>query len=647
MRAVLFVSCATLVWRVFAQAAALPDETAFLSELPVVLSVSRLAQAQADAPAAVSVIDRDMIRASGLRTLPDLLRLVPGFNVAQASGNFAVVAYHGGMYGGFPRGMQVLVDGASVYNPMRGSVSWNTLPVALDDIERIEVTRGPNAATYGMNAFQAVINIITRHAAASQGWHVALTAGEKSLREQTLRYGGSHGDLRYRMTLLNRGDTGLDSLSDTTRDSFVSLRGDYRLNTQDELTAQLGWATSSMGEGEAGLKTYPPHDTRSRNGFAQLVWRRTLDTDTEWRVQAYHLQGRIDDRYTLTGTDPIYPIPVDRGVETSRDSIELQVSGRPLDSVRVVWGGEIRRDTAYAPGLFNTRQRYAGDIYRVFGNAEWRLHPQWLLNAGAMLEKHFYAQSQLSPRVALNYQFLPQHTLRLGLARASRSPTFFEQNANDSIYKGATLIDQLYAPGRNLQTESLVSREIGYLGEWREQGVSLDVRLFRDGYSDIISTVRVTQPPGTEYPGIGNNKIFPFMNAYDVRNYGAEYQLRWRPLRNTWLLLNQAWVTVRSTGKEISRSSPSNNLSLLLSHQFGPGWQASLGYYKVNAMTWPEEGDPVKAYGRVDVRLAKSWRVAGNPELALVVQNLNAPYAEFRPDNVFDRRAYATLSLDW
>lgn len=207
------------------------------------------------------------------------------------------------------------------YNPVRGNVSWNTLPVALDDIERIEVTRGPNAATYGMNAFQAVINIITRHAAASQGWHTALTVGEKNLREQTMRYGGSHGDLRYRMTLLNRGDTGLDSLSDTTRDSFVSLRGDYRLNTQDELTAQLGLTSSSMGEGEAGLKTYPPHDTRSRNSFAQLVWRRTFDT--EWRVQAYHLQGRINDRYTLTGADLIYPIPVDRGVEASRDSIEL------------------------------------------------------------------------------------------------------------------------------------------------------------------------------------------------------------------------------------------------------------------------------------------------------------------------------------
>lgn len=114
MRGGLFASWAALMWSVFAQAAELPDEMVFLSELPVVLSVSRLAQAQVDAPAAVSIIDRDMIRASGLRTLPDLLRLVPGFNVAQASGNFAVVAYHGGMYGGFPRGMQVLVDGASV-----------------------------------------------------------------------------------------------------------------------------------------------------------------------------------------------------------------------------------------------------------------------------------------------------------------------------------------------------------------------------------------------------------------------------------------------------------------------------------------------------------------------------------------------------
>ena len=140
------------------------SERDFLTEIPRVISASRLPQAPADSPGAVTVIDREMIRASGARDVAELFRLVPGFAVGYASGGRPVVAYHG-LSGQISQRMQVLLDGRSLYAPyLFGGIDWNTLPVNMDDIERIEVLRGSNSAAYGANAFLGVANIITRSA---------------------------------------------------------------------------------------------------------------------------------------------------------------------------------------------------------------------------------------------------------------------------------------------------------------------------------------------------------------------------------------------------------------------------------------------------------------------------------------------------
>lgn len=170
-------------------------EAAFLDEMPVVLSVSRMSQPLNEAPAAVTVIDSEMIRASGFRDIPDLLRLVPGFSVAYTRDNTWAAGYHG-LGDAFSRRFQVLVDGRSIYSPHYGAVYWTDLPLSIDDIERIEVVRGPNAAIHGANAFAAVINIITKTAAQVQGESVSLQFGEQDMRGFTVRHGAGDAALR-------------------------------------------------------------------------------------------------------------------------------------------------------------------------------------------------------------------------------------------------------------------------------------------------------------------------------------------------------------------------------------------------------------------------------------------------------------------
>ena len=130
--------------------------------VPEVLTPVRLKQPHTEVPASVTVIDPDMIAASGVRELPEVLRLIPGMVVSARSGWDYVVSYHGTNRRNSHR-MQVLIDGRSIYQAGLATIDWSDIPLAMEDIERIEVTRGPNTAAYGANAFLGIINIITKH----------------------------------------------------------------------------------------------------------------------------------------------------------------------------------------------------------------------------------------------------------------------------------------------------------------------------------------------------------------------------------------------------------------------------------------------------------------------------------------------------
>ncbi|MHB8938961.1 MAG: TonB-dependent receptor, partial [Thiobacillus sp.] len=193
------------------------SEMDYFSEQPVVLSPSRLSQPINRAPAAVTIITREMIEASGFRQLPDLLRLVPGFQVSWVRGNIQAVTYQG-LSSIYSRRLQVMVDGRSVYNPAYGQVQWRGIPLALDDIDRIEVVRGSNAANDGVNAVQASIHIFTRPASADPGWTVGAAIGSADICDGLLRYAGANGDWQWRATLNSRSDDWLKNQRDGARD---------------------------------------------------------------------------------------------------------------------------------------------------------------------------------------------------------------------------------------------------------------------------------------------------------------------------------------------------------------------------------------------------------------------------------------------
>src|SRR5690606_27715999 len=192
-------------------------EETFFAPLPIVLSASRLPPSLRDTPGAVRVTAAERIESTGYRELARLFRLVPGMQVAQGRSNQQWVTYHG-LGADYPNQMQVMVDGRSVYSPhYSGGANWSALPVALQDIERIEIVRGSNSASYGSNAFLGVVNIVTRHTAAEGGSSAGARLGSHGIADVNARAVVHTDTLGLRLSVQEQRDAGWPGLQDDQR----------------------------------------------------------------------------------------------------------------------------------------------------------------------------------------------------------------------------------------------------------------------------------------------------------------------------------------------------------------------------------------------------------------------------------------------
>ena len=625
------------------QARAAITETDFLEDLPVVLSASRLSQPVNEAPAAVTVIDQDMIRASGFRDIPDLLRLVPGFTVAYTRDNTWGVSYHG-LGDAFSRRMQVLIDGRSVYTPAFGEVPWASLPISIEDIERIEVVRGANSASYGSNAFLGVVNIITKAAAQVAGSHLSVQAGNHGTAGALFRYGNGTDDLHYRLTVSDQRRDRFDTQAEKTDTRQMDLRVDYQLSATDEITTTFALSRGDWRQGVAGDIEDPVRGIDVGSEHFQTRFHRVIDAENEWSLQFYHTRQSKADEY-LVPLPPLGTVPVNFGYMQWRDDLEFQRISRLSDSLRVVWGSEARREGVTAPGYFYNQGTQTGTLFRLFGNAEWRLAPAWIVNAGALAEHHYLSGFDLSPRLALNFVPSADHALRASISRAYRSPTFFEESGDERFFTlNGIPVDRAFAPSTGLQAEQILSRELGYVGHIRPLKLQVDVRLFHDSLTRLISDRNIGDPSS-----LINPKLFQYANLLEATIRGGDTQLRWTPRRWFDLVLSYAWVKIESPDVDYAASTPRNNFSALGIFKLDRGWEASVGVYKQDYMVWLNDGDYTAPFTRVDARVAKRWELRGQQvELALIGQNLGGqPYQEFRNNNLFSRRAYLSLTLDW
>jgi len=632
-------------------------EDAYLGDLPVVLSASRLAQPTREAPGAITVIDRDMIRASGARSVAELLRWVPGFQVGEANAFRPLTAYHG-LADDNPRRMLVRVDGRSLYSPyFLSGVEWHKLTVDIDDIERIEVFRGSNATAFGSQAFMGVVNIVTRPAADTPGLRMRLTQGENGIRDRQVSIAQQFGPLNVRLGMGRESDDGTKGLEDNWQKHRADLRMDWQPAATHRVEIHAGGVRFDNRAGTAGEPVDPPRDQRSSSAFGQIRWHWLPDAQEELTLSYLHQREQLTDDYLITRAQyPVLPpgasVSIDFGYTVERDELELEHTFSPRDDVRVVWGLGQREDKIDAPQYFYPGKTITYTSRRLFGNLEWRAAERWLFNIGAMAEEDNYNPPQVSPRLGINYLLTSEHTLRAAIGRAYRQPFPFEQKGDVRFYENASgmLLRQAYQPpGETLDPERLRFRELGYLAELERWRTSLDVRVFEekvDRLTHFESTASPLSPPldnGEAKRPVGNRKA-------TIR--GTELSLMWRPAATSWLGLNYSRIEISTNERRDKQfyetSAPRASASILAGWAPWPDWHFSIAHHYVGAMAWyRDEDDGLPAYQRTDLRVARRLDIGTTrAELAVTISNIGAHHAEYVPWIKTGPAAYATLRLE-
>lgn len=660
-----FLLCGSL-----APAAAAEDM--YFGDVPLVLTASRLPQTAFEAPAPVTVVDREAIEASGFTELQDLLRLVPGFLVADWGGGSPTVANHG-LGDGFGRRIKVLIDGRTVNNPLRGNVDWQDLPIRVDDVERVEVVRGPDGAAYGANAFQAVVQFITRSPTTEHGNAMIARGGNNGFQDVGFRFNGNtSGGLDWRATVSQRRanpfrDFSSDGEIKSTERTVANLQGVLQLNTQDQLRFFAGATT---GYDRSGLPAdnspaYPVHHIPIDEAQVQLAWQRSFGPESELLLQYAHIQHSRQNDFTIAA--PTFRLPIDQDVEMRRDELDFQINHRFSAEWQGLLGASVRYDAVHSPFYFDDGGDHGGTDYQLFGNITWNPIPKLAINLGGTWEDHYYGGQMFSPRAAVNYAFTPTSAVRLSTGIAYRAPTVQETESFQVTRYNGRVIDIGLWSRDSLDSERVRFVEVGYVGSVPEWGLSLDARVFHETYDRYIDDQRcrydTTNPAQRcvwpqpaflrQERTLGRADTNFLVNAGSVRMDGADFRIDWRQPGWGRLILNQSFVDVdelqSNTDPDMVLSAPHSMSSVLFIKELPQRAYASLGFYYTDKMYWLNQGDVVPSHGRTDLRLAKRFGpVERENEIAFTYQSLEGDYTDFHQGKYKHQSfAFATLKLAW
>lgn len=638
--------CAALLCAMGGRAvAAQVSEQDYFSELPEVLTVTRLAQPLSETPGAVTILDREMIRRSGARELADLLRLVPGYFVSGWNGANPGAVYHAPIDDYGTRNL-IMVDGRSVYSSFQiGDTHRGMMGVLLEDIDRIEVLRGSNSAAYGANAMFGVINIVTRHASDTQGTEVSVTGGEGGIGDSYARIGWGDENAGFRITTGRRQDHGYRNVHDDKIVSQLHFRGDLRPSSDQDLMLAAGVYQISAGEG------FPLGSAKNKLGGNQLrtidyqdlylhgQWRQQLGGSDEVKLTASFNEENIRDesRYVFP------PVMIDSGGRGRRVNVEFQHQHNMSKELRAVWGLGYKREDAISEPLYAVDTPVVFDEKRLFGNLEWKPDVMWTLNLGGFWGDHSHTGDYFSPRLMANLHVMPDHTLRMGITRSVRPPTLFETKADVRYYFGGGQIAQTYLARGNLKPETLYSQEIGYFGNFRDWRLTLDVRAYQERMKDPIRTTSYDPLPWVDVKDYINHE-----EGFKVQ--GLEYQLRWKPVYGTEIWVNQTFQHLNWDDDWDNHLPPTHATTLALFQKLPLNLDLSLMFHSIGAMTWRTDDELLAPRRRVDVRLAYPFRMGSTrAEASVTVQAANGDYLEFLPSQNFkvERRAFGTLRLEF
>ena len=627
-----------------------PDVTAMSMEDLMnlqVTSVSKRTQKVADAAAAIFVLTQEDIRRSGATSIPEALRLVPGLEVARIDQNKWAIGSRG-FNGRFDNKLLVLIDGRSVYTPLFSGVYWNVQDVMLEDVDRIEVIRGPGATLWGANAVDGVINVITKKAKATQSAVVTAGAGTEERAAGGVRYGSKLGDNTYYRAYTKYFDwrPSVYPSGMTAHDGWDALRGGFRadwtpagansLTVQGDVYRSRFDETLTVASLSAPYSNTFPNDGKYSGGNILGRWNHTSE-GSSMSLQMYYDNTTITDHSLFGDHQNILDIDFQDGFHAG-------------NSQQFVWGLGYRsihdkNDASFTVSLqpnqvtLNQFSTFLQDEISLVDN---RLQ----ITLGSKFERNEFTGFEIEPNARLLWNLTPNQSIWTAVSRAVRTPALTEEGLrlNSQVIPPGTPANPTPLPAvvavfgsHQFNSEDLLAYELGYRVQ-ATKNLSLDIATFYNNYSNLR-----TAEPGAPYPEgspAPTDFVIPFVagNKMSGGTYGVELFADWKVVPK-WRLVGSYSYLQMDIHKNIDSqdptpdnpngSSPRHQWYLRSSVDLPKHFEQDTTLRFVDHL--PSLGLP--SYYSLDAHLG--WRPVNSLEFSIGGQNLlNNWHLEFMPDFV-------------
>ncbi len=592
-----------------------------------VTSVSKKEEKLSRTTAAIFVISSEDIRRSGATNIPDLLRMAPGVDVEQINANSWAISIRG-FNSRYSNKVLVLIDGRTVYSPYFSGVFWDQLEMPLEDIDRIEVIRGPGGTVWGANAMNGVINIITKSSKDTKGGLITAEGGSQTKGAGEAQYGGQAGpNATYRVfgsyfdvgnsfappggladDHWQRSHAGFRTDWTNSRNDTVTTEGDLFANQENQNTAAIG-----VGPSAEGLTQI----VQAAGGNLSAVWDHTLAGGSQTSLQGYFQDYRRTD-FGSPATVRTFDLDFQHHLTVG-------------DRNDVVWGFGYRSD-ALATGVgylvATTPPTQSLNLFNVFLQDDIRITEALSITLGAKLEHHTYTGLENEPSVRMLWAPpASRYSVWAAASRAIREPSRIEEGlrlVGETFPISPIAEEEILLLGNpNVQAERLTDYELGYRFEVTKT-LSFDAATFLSFYRDL-STINVNAPvifPGT--PTVIDAPLMYTNNGHGL-NYGGELSVNYK-ITSFWRIspgysylhatlwqtpgAQAAMVAMIATDFPQNMSQVRSQLNLSSKTEF----DQSL-YYTVRL-----PGASIPGHARLDVRLGR--RIGEMAEISLVGQNL-------------------------
>lgn len=571
-----------------------------LMNIEVTLS-SRKAEKIAESASAVFVLTNQDLKRSGVTSIPEAMRLLPGFHVARLDANKWAISARG-FSNIFANKLQVLIDGRSVYSPIFSGVFWESQDMILDDIDRIEVIRGPGASLWGANAVNGIINVVTKSSQETQGLSIGLGKGTEEKTQLWTRYGNHFGKKIYYRVFFKYfdRDASFSPTREKAKDGWWMWRGGFRMDVKPSLVSQWTFQ-GDLFQGRVGQTLVLPFDPfyldytlPVRGGHFLACYQKKFSGRSEIKIQASLDRYEREDSILVGGY-----------YQNTDFDFQHRIQFHPR--YEMTWGLGYRithdrvRNTSVVHFVPPSRTY---DVKSAFIHNEFILWPHHLrLILGSKFESNDFTGFEYQPNVRMHLKFWKQHVLWASVSRAVRTPSRADHDLRTFGIIG----------NREFQSEILWAHELGY-----RYPFSSTLFLDFSGYMNQYDKIQSFEPDTVR-------------NYRNAKARGLEATAIWHPKTHWTVRFGYTFCQIHAStdassidmrAKDVEKETPRHQYYVWNTLDIFGKFECDVFFRWLDALSSRSIQAP--AYSALDIRWA--WHVSQTLELSIVGQNLNAPH---------------------